>query len=46
MNAEGDCWDIDLINDIFLPRDATLILKTLIIPLFGDEWFWNKDIRG
>lgn len=39
-------WDEDLVKDIFVERDARLILS---IPLSGtgnDLWFWNKEKMG
>lgn len=47
MREEGDCWDLDVINDICNARDAALI-KCIPIPktMVSDLWFWIKDDKG
>lgn len=38
-------WNMDIINDIFYPKDKELILN---IPLISDKnedkWIWAKDV--
>lgn len=39
-------WDIDLIKDIFLERDANLILSVPLGTTEADVWFWKWDKLG
>ncbi|KAK1398571.1 hypothetical protein POM88_008434 [Heracleum sosnowskyi] len=39
-------WDDDLISDIFVDRDAQLIMSIPISDGINDNWFWRKDKLG
>ena len=40
-------WDIDLVNDIFSPRDRALIQKIhLSLSEEADKWQWVDDVKG
>ncbi|XP_031127667.1 uncharacterized protein LOC116029767 [Ipomoea triloba] len=42
----NDCWDEDLLRDIFYERDVVRILRTPTSPNFMDTWCWKGDIKG
>lgn len=44
MNAHG--WDIDLIHDIFVDRDAEIIIAIPLHVNEPDKWYWRKDRLG
>ncbi|XP_019177676.1 PREDICTED: uncharacterized protein LOC109172888 [Ipomoea nil] len=46
INSDQGIWNQDLISQIFIPRDAELILRTPVCVEFNDDWFWMGDIRG
>lgn len=39
-------WDVDLINDIFIERDAQLILSLPLNNAKSDSWFWKWNRLG
>lgn len=39
-------WDIDVIKDVFIERDAQLILSIPLSEADSDRWFWKWDKRG
>nr|GMC74099.1 zinc finger MYM-type protein 1-like [Ipomoea batatas] len=44
MSVDGQTWDLEVINDLFNSRDASLILSTLVQPNYEDGWYWSGDI--
>ncbi|XP_074374523.1 uncharacterized protein LOC141714927 [Apium graveolens] len=47
MNVGGKSWDIDLLNDLFCPRDVALIQR-IPIPMIDsqDSWYWLPEEKG
>ncbi|WOG87677.1 hypothetical protein DCAR_0206908 [Daucus carota subsp. sativus] len=39
-------WDEDLVRDIFVPRDANIILATPLSEANSDIWYWRKENNG
>ncbi|XP_019181376.1 PREDICTED: uncharacterized protein LOC109176397 [Ipomoea nil] len=39
-------WDIERLNQLFMPRDVELIKKIPVSPAYDDRWCWRGDIRG
>ncbi|XP_060960616.1 uncharacterized protein LOC133031194 [Cannabis sativa] len=46
MNINGEAWDVDLVNDLFNSRDASLVLNTPINVGKGDNYYWKYDHSG
>lgn len=47
MNMHGTYWDVDIIQDIFEPRDANLIMNIhLSMQKRSDKLIWAKENRG
>ncbi|XP_019150981.1 PREDICTED: uncharacterized protein LOC109147777 [Ipomoea nil] len=46
INYDQGIWNQELISQIFIPRDAGLILQTPVCVDFKDDWYWTGDIRG
>ncbi|KAL8103095.1 hypothetical protein AgCh_027577 [Apium graveolens] len=46
LEIDSNCWDEDLVNDVFDRRDASIILT---IPLNNDieyTWYWSRERLG
>lgn len=39
-------WDVDILDDLFDPRDKDRILKTPISPGYKDDWYWRFHLKG
>lgn len=39
-------WDVDLVRDIFIQRDANMILATPLSESNSDSWYWRKEKSG
>ncbi|XP_019155928.1 PREDICTED: uncharacterized protein LOC109152735 [Ipomoea nil] len=46
IDHDQGIWKQDLILQLFIPRDANLILQTPVCVDFKDDWYWSGDIRG
>ncbi|KAL8133670.1 hypothetical protein AgCh_008927 [Apium graveolens] len=46
LAMDQNTWDVDLINDLFIERDANLILSIPVRRLDNDSWFWRKEKMG
>ncbi|XP_019153623.1 PREDICTED: uncharacterized protein LOC109150171 [Ipomoea nil] len=41
INYDQGIWNQELISQIFIPRDAGLILQTPVCVDFKDDWYWT-----
>lgn len=39
-------WDMEILDELFEPRDRERILKTPISPDYEDEWYWKFSAKG
>ncbi|XP_019163544.1 PREDICTED: uncharacterized protein LOC109159890 [Ipomoea nil] len=46
IDSDSNEWNSQLVNSVFCPRDAALILKIPIATQFEDMWSWQGDLRG
>lgn len=46
MSMNSDQWDDDLVNDIFIERDANLILSIPMQRIQEDSWYWRGEKMG
>lgn len=46
MITNQKVWDINLIRDVFVDRDANLILVIPLDESENDLWYWNKERMG
>lgn len=46
FSMENYSWDIDLVEDVFDSRDASIILSIPIDKEVDDSWYWGNDKFG
>ncbi|KAM6547829.1 hypothetical protein CsatB_019505 [Cannabis sativa] len=46
MSPNGQCWDVELVRDLFNQRDASVIMSTPINVGRGDNYYWKHEHSG
>ncbi|XP_060962217.1 uncharacterized protein LOC115711062 [Cannabis sativa] len=46
MSPNGQCWDVELVSDLFNHRDASVIMNTPINVGRSDNYYWKHEHSG